>query len=177
MNQLANDKASSDQDHMDHMDALHDALSYMPLSAPGLAIGSASKLKVKIVNTTVFLHNGLFKSKATAEVVFTATTDDITADASTVQERCYVLSLQADGTPTLTPGTVASGTGNAVVPDAPAAETGIGYLRLAVAAGSTDFDATTDELDEGHLTDTYVDFGFRFPRFDAAFEVGGVTAA
>jgi hypothetical protein len=28
---------------------------------------------------------------------------------------------------------------------------------LAVAAGSTDFNATSDDLDAGHLTDTYID--------------------
>ncbi|KKL93229.1 hypothetical protein LCGC14_1876820, partial [marine sediment metagenome] len=46
--------------------------------------------------------------------------------------------------------------------------TPIGYLRLAVAAGATDFDATSDDLSDGHLTDTFYSIGFLSPRFDAA---------
>ena len=127
------------------------------LSAAGLVIGSGDASKIKITNTVVFLNKGVFKSKATAETVFTATTHDITAVAGSVQEAVYLVSLQADGTVIITKGTTATGAGNAVIPDTPAGETAIGYLRLAVAAGSTDFDATSDDLSAGHLTDTYVD--------------------
>lgn len=127
------------------------------LSPPTLVIGTGAASKIKITNTVVFLNKGVFKSKATAEVTFTATTHDITADSSLVQEAVYLVSLQADGTPIITMGTVASGAGNALIPSTPAGETAIGYLRLAVAAGSTDFDASSDLLSAGHLTDTYVD--------------------
>lgn len=132
----------------------------MALSAAGLTIGSSSKKTVKIANTVTYLAAGVFKSKTTAEKAFTATTHDITANALSVQEAVYVVSLQADGTVTLTKGTTTTGAGNAPIPDGPANETVIGYLRLAVEAGAVDFDASTDELDESHLTDTYTDVSF-----------------
>jgi hypothetical protein len=128
------------------------------LAAAGLAIGTVSAAEVKIANTVTYLNKGVFKSKTTAEVAFTATTHDITAVAGSVQEAVYLISLQADGTPIITKGATATGAGNAVIPSTPAGETAIGYLRLAVAAGSTDFDATSDDLSAAHLTDTYVDF-------------------
>ena len=131
-------------------------LNYHAVSSAGLAIGSSSKAAVKIANTVTYIHAGLFKSKTTAEVAFTATTHDIAADADTVQEACYLISLAADGTPTMTMGTIASGAGNAVVPATPSGKTAIGYVRIAVAAGSTKFDASSDDLDAAHITDTYV---------------------
>ena len=127
------------------------------LSAAGLVIGSGDATKIKITNTVVFLNKGVFKSKATAETAFTATTHDITAVSGSIQEAVYLLSLQADGTVIITKGATATGAGNAAIPSTPAGETAIGYLRLAVAAGSTDFDASSDDLSAGHLTDTYVD--------------------
>lgn len=127
------------------------------LAAAGLTIGSGDASKIKITNTVVFLNKGVFKSKSTAETVFTATIHDITAVSGSVQEAVYLVSLQADGTVIITKGATATGAGNAVIPSTPAGETAIGYLRLAVAAGSTDFDATSDDLSAGHLTDTYVD--------------------
>jgi hypothetical protein len=128
------------------------------LSPAGLAIGSVSKKEVLIANTVVFLVKGVFKSKSTAEVAFTATTHDITAVSGSIQEAVYLYSLDASGTVTVTKGATATGSGNAVVPATPAGNTAIGHLRLAVAAGSTDFNATTDDLDAGHLTDTYTDY-------------------
>ena len=130
------------------------------LVAAGLAIGSGSKAKVLIANTVTYLIAGIFKSKSTAEVAFTATTHDIAANASTVQEAVYTMSLQADGTPTLTMGTIATGAGNAVVPAGPSTEAVIGYVRIAMDAGATPFDATSDDLDAGHLTATYYDAAF-----------------
>ena len=128
------------------------------LATAGLAIGTTSTSEVRIVNTTTFLNKGIFKSKSAAEIAFTATTHDITAAAGSIQEAVCLVSLQADGTGILTKGTTATGSGNAIIPATPAGETAIGYLRLAVAAGSTDFDATSDALSDAHLTDTYVNF-------------------
>lgn len=160
--------ARSFQPLMDLLDAYHTALNNRCLNTPGLAIGSASKTKVLIANTTNYLVDGVFKSKSTAEVDFTATTHDIPADADTVQEAVYLITLNAAGTPTVTMGDIATGAGNAKLPERPATGTPIGYVRIAVAAGATDFDATTDELDEAHITDTYVNLGgLYYNRFDA----------
>lgn len=153
---------------MDYFDRLNVAQRYRALGTPGLAIGSVSAAKVLIGNTTPYLHDGVFKSKTTAEVAFTATTHDIAADASSVQEAVYVVLLAADGTPSLKMGAIATGSGNAKLPELTAADgTPIGYVRVAVAAGATPFDASTDLLSAGHITDTYVNLGFVAPRFDA----------
>lgn len=168
MDALNAGKALNQQNLMDMFDLIHTRNKYRALSAAGLAIGSVSKAKILIANTVTYLHNGIFKSKTTAEVAFTATTHDIAPDASAVQEACYLVCLAADGTPSITMGAIASGAGNAKLPAIPSDVTPIGYLRLAVAAGATLFDATTDELDEAHLTDTYVDLGFLCERFDSS---------
>lgn len=132
----------------------------MALTAAGLAIGFVSKAKVKIGNTVTFLISGVFKSKTTAEVAFTATTHNIANNAASIQEAVYVVSLAADGTPKLTMGAIATGAGNAVIPACPAGEAPIGHIRVAVAAGATLFNASTDELDAAHLTVTYTDMAF-----------------
>lgn len=160
--------ALNHQDKMDFFDRLAVAHKYRALGTPGLAIGSVSKAKVLIANTTPYLHNGIFKSKTTAEVAFTATTHDIPADADEVQEAIYVVLLAADGTPSIKMGAIASGSGAALLPELSATDgTPIGYVRVAVAAGATSFDASTDELDEAHITDTYVNLGFVCPMFGA----------
>lgn len=157
------------QDLITQFDALDTAWRYSCFSLAGLAIGSVSKKTLKIVNTVTFASNGIGKSKTTAAVAFTATTHDITASASAAQEACYLVTLASDGTPTVTMGSVASGAGNAKLPDVPSGGTPIGYARILVAAGSTSFDATSDDLDAGHLTVTYYDIlGPLFPRFDSS---------
>ena len=169
MEKLSKQKALSHQQLMDAFDELNDNLKYRALVDPGIAIGSSDASKIKITNTVKFLHNGIFKSKSTAETAFTATTHDIEADADTIQEACYLVCLNASGTVTIHMGEIAEGSGNALLPEIPAGLTPIGYLRLAVAAGSTDFNASTDDLSEsGWLTDTYYSLGFLSPRFDAA---------
>jgi hypothetical protein len=160
--------AGGSQALADHFDLINTALKYQCLSNPGVVIGSTSAATVKITNTTVFTSNGEFKSKTTAEVPFTATTHDIAADADTVQEACYLLCLAGDGTASLVMGAIASGSGAAKWPDRPSNLTPIGGVRVAVAAGATNFDATSDNLSAGHITDTFYSFGYFGPRFDAA---------
>lgn len=167
MNQLNPKYADFHQDQMTMFDLLQTRMKYRALSAPGLAIGT-SKPQVKITNTTVYLHNGIFKSKTTADTAFTATTHDIPANASTVQEACYLISLAANGAVTITMGAIATGSGKALLPEIPDGKTPIGYVRVAVSAGATPFDASTDNLDAAHLTVTYVDLGWVSERFDAA---------
>jgi len=158
----------STQPLMDLVDEMNTQIRNMALSTGGLCIGSSAPAKVKIASTIYYLSSGVFKNKTTAEVVFTATTHDITANADSIQGACYLLTLDASGTVTITKGTTVTGSGNALLPERPATGTPIGYVRIAVAAGSTDFDASTDNLSAAHLTDTYVDLGFLGARFDAA---------
>lgn len=153
---------------MDHMDFVNTCMRNQCLSAAGLAIGTVSNVKVKIVNTVTYLSGGIFKSKASAEVAFTDTTHDIAADASNVKEAMYLLTLDAAGAATLTMGAIATGSGNAKLPERPSSGTPIGAVRVAVAAGATMFDANTNALNAAHLTVTYYDYGYLAPRFDAA---------
>jgi len=131
-------------------------LAAATLAFAGLAIGSGSKAKVLIANTITYVIDGVLYQKTTAEIAFTATTHDIAADAGSVQEAVYLYSVDSAGTVTVTKSPTATGAGNAAIPATPAGDAPLGYLRLAVAAGATDFDASSDLLDAAHLTDTYV---------------------
>ena len=166
MDKLSKTQALSHQRLMTMLDELNTNLNNRVLNDPGLAIGSDTA-KVQIANTTKFLADGVFKSKSGAEVAFTATTHDIEADADSIQEACYLVGLSSAGAMTLTMGAISSESGEALLPEIPADVTPVGYLRLQVAAGSTDFNASSDALSAGHLTDTYVNLGFLSPRFDA----------
>lgn len=154
------------------------ALKNAVLSDAGLRIkgGSASPL-AQNENAVVFLIDGVYKSKAQADIAFTATTHDIAADAGAVQEAVYAVSLQGDGTITVTMGEIASGAGNAVAPQAPEGEALVGYIRVAVDAGATDFDASSDDLDASHLTVTFEDRAFASvePEVEAATDLSAVT--
>jgi hypothetical protein len=127
------------------------ALGYMCLTSAGLAIGSASKAKVLITtNPVTYLNAGIFKTKATAEVAFTATVHDI-ADG---YKRRYLYSLQADGTPTVTASDAVLIAGSLTTPTCPTGETPIGYVDLE--SDGAAFVAATTLLDAGTVTDTYV---------------------
>lgn len=124
---------------------------------PVLAIGSGDKKKVLITTgaTGLFSIEGkLYVTPASQEVVFTATTDDIVADAAVVQEKTYLVCLNASGTGSIIGGAQAA-TGLSVAPAVPVDLCVIGKVVLRVAAGAVNFDATTDELDESHITDVY----------------------
>lgn len=142
--------------------AVQNVMQNRTLAPPGLAIGTDAT-KVLIANTCVFSLAGVLYSKTTAEVAFTATAHDIAADALTVQEAVYLFSTVANGTITITKGTTATGAGNAAIPAVPAGGVPIGYTRIAVAAGIVDFDASSDDLDDAHLTVTYVDLSYIAP--------------
>lgn len=148
------------------------------LTAAGLRIkgGSASPI-AQNENAVTYVIDGVYKSKAQADVAFTATTHDIAADGSLVQEAVYAVSLQGDGTITVTMGTIADGAGNGAKPQAPEGEALIGYIRVAVDAGATDFDATSDDLDASHLTVTFEDVAFASvePEVEAATDLSAVT--
>ncbi|MFA5130764.1 MAG: hypothetical protein WC477_07705 [Patescibacteria group bacterium] len=135
------------------------AVKNMCHSYAGLVIGTSAAEKVKLTNNTDVSVNGkMFQLAASAELAFTATTDDIEADANNVREAVYLYVVDEDGATSLFKGDEASGSGNAVVPETPEGKACIGYVRVAVAAGSTKFDATSDSLAAGHITDTYVNF-------------------
>lgn len=140
---------------------------YRALTAAGLAIGTGDNKKVKVVNTVTYLFNGVFKSKTTAEVAFTATTHDIAANANVGQEAQYFICVDGSGTLSIVMGAIAN-SGASLMPEIPANLTVIGVVKILVAAGSTKFTANSDALNAGHLTVTYTDLGMVSERFDAA---------
>jgi hypothetical protein len=147
------------------LDMILDFVANMPLGGT-IGIGTTSKAKVKVLTQIDFLYHGKLKSvAANTEVAFTATDDDITADADTDQDRTYL--LVSNGTTTKLVAGVQADTGlsedpsEALIGD----NTVLGRIVLTVADGSTDFDASTDELDAAHITDVYEMEGLYAPRF------------
>lgn len=118
------------------------------LSNPTLAIGTSSAAEVKNSAFDV-MRDGVISTVAAGETGFTATTDDIADGYGAV----YNVYLDATNTIKMLKGTAtALGTG-AVAPATPAGGFKIGEVKL-VADGDT-FDATTDDLSETWITDTY----------------------
>lgn len=147
--------------NIQHLLNFQQRVANMCLYNAALAIGSSSKLKVKIATgaTGEYLIEGVrYTSPAAQEIAFTATTDDIVADATTVQEKTYLVCLDSSGTGSIISGEQAD-TGESVAPEVDADLCVVGKVVLRVAAGTTNFDATTDELDEGHITDVYTNLG------------------
>lgn len=131
-----------------------------------IGIGTTSAAKVKVLTQIDFLYHGNLKSvAANTEIAFTATTDDIIANADKAQERKYL--LVSNGTTTkLVAGVQADASLSqdpleALIGD----NTVLGRVTLQVAAGSTNFDASTDLLSAAHITDTYENIGLYAPRF------------
>jgi len=142
--------------------SLKGVLENRVLNSPGLAIGSAAA-KVAIGATCEFTIDGIFYSKAPAEVAFTATTHDIVAPTGITKERYYVLSITSNGTVTITAGTVAlEGYGDSpAFSSLPSDCCVLGYVKLVVKAGQT-FDATTTGLNNSTVLKsvTYVNTSF-----------------
>lgn len=178
MNQLDPGKALGNQTVMTLFDNQAMALdnyafgsaSTLPI---GLAQGATANTSIKTTSTFAYTSTGVLKSKATAEVPFTTTTHDIPANASAVQERVYMVTVNAAGTLAITAGTIASGAGNAALPERPSTDgtTPIGYVRITVAAGATPFTAGTTQPiagTTGAITVAYTD-GYPLPRFGRSF--------
>lgn len=160
--------ALANQGLMNQMDALDTAQKYRALSSAGLAIGTTANTAVRITNAVTYLLGGVFASKTPAEVAFTPGTHDIAPSASSVQERVYLVNLDGAGNPTIAAGVVASGAGNALLPERQTNLTPIGTVRIAVAAGNAGFTGGTTALNAGQLTVTYNSVGAYGSRFDGA---------
>lgn len=140
----------------------------MNLFYPVLAIGSGSAALVKISTGAggssstaynIFMIEGVqYAAPASQEIAFTATTDDIVADAATAQEKTYLVMLNSSGTGSILGGDQAA-IGKSVAPEPPATKCVVGKVVLSVAAGTTNFDASTDLLSASHITDTYTNIG------------------
>jgi hypothetical protein len=122
------------------------------LSNPTIAIGSASKAKVKHGDIT-YIKDGVISTVAGGEVEFTATTHDITSAEAKEQEAQYLVYLDGSDVKILK-GTTADADASAL-PALPTGKIRLGSCKVVVDAGTDDFDASTDLLDAGHLTTTF----------------------
>lgn len=138
-------------------DLIHPRQDYIT-TRPGLAIGTSSAAEIKIANIVRCVVAAALSvlELAAAEHAFTATADDIAADAATAQERWYLLSTVDGINVVVTPGTIAD-VGLGVPPAIPANAAPIGLVKIVVAVGAVPFDATTDLLSASHLTVTFED--------------------
>lgn len=124
-----------------------------------LAIGSSDPTKVKIAtgtdaNNLFSIEGVVIAAPSSQEIAFTATTDDIAPDATTAQEKTYLVMLDSGGTGSILGGDQAA-IGKSVAPEPPVTKCVVGKVVLSIAAGTTKFDASTDLLSAGHITDTY----------------------
>lgn len=124
-------------------------------NSAGLAIGSASKPKVKIVNTIYALLNGVLVKKTTAEVVLAGT---VAGAAFNV----FVLSLAADGTVTATMGTAGATIGAVVFPAVPANNAVIGFV-IVNPTGTGNFVGGTTDLDDATVVPNAVYINTPYP--------------
>ena len=81
---------------------------------------------------------------------FTATTDDLAKSTGAV----YNVYLDATNTIKILKGTATAGGTGAVCPATPSGGMKIGEVKIVVSADAI-FNATTDDLDSAHITDTY----------------------
>lgn len=119
------------------------------LGNPTLAIGSSSKKKVKNSAFSV-MRDGVISTIASTETDFTATTDDLAKSTGAV----YNVYLDATNTIKILKGTATAGGVGAVCPATPSGGMKIGEVKIVVNADAI-FNATTDDLDASHITDTY----------------------
>lgn len=112
------------------------------LTSAGLAIGTGSKKKVKIVNDTYGYVNGkLVKVAAATEVTLSGTVANATFNL-------YVLTVDDTGAVTATMGTAGATLGAVVMPAVPADEAMIGFVIINP-TGTGNFVGATTDLDDG----------------------------
>lgn len=109
-------------------------------NSAGLAIGSSSKAKVKIVNTIYAWIDGVIVKKTTAEVALSGTVANATFNV-------YVITLKADGTATARMGTAGATLGAVVMPTIPTDELVLGFA-IVNPTGTGNFVGGTTELDD-----------------------------
>jgi len=141
---IINSEITNNENLRKPLSELQSAVVDMAMTDAGLTIGTSANTAVKIANSVYAFCNGIMTLKTTAEVAFTATTHDVTADAF----RIFVLSLASDGTVTITAGTEGASLALATLPVVPSNEAILGFVIINP-TGTGDFDAGTTALDDG----------------------------
>jgi hypothetical protein len=132
------------------------ATSYANLTDPGLAIGSGSKKKVLVTNTSTVRINGEFKSVTTAEVTLAGT-------SLAASQEC-IFSICNSGTAfSAVQGRIVATGLTPEIPRPTAATALIGYMKVVTDSTGAFVPGTTD-LDYASATVTYVDLGCYPPK-------------
>src|SRR5204863_2951403 len=121
------------------LDKLQRPLSSLVLNSAGLAIGSSSKPKVKIANTTYAYVEGVLAKKTTAEISLPAST------VTNAKFNVFVLAMDSGATVTAYAGTQASTIGGVIFPTIPSGSAVIGFV-IVNPTGTGDFVAGTNDL-------------------------------
>lgn len=121
-------------------DKLQRALSAQVLNSAGLTIGSSSKAKVKIANTTYAYIEGTLVAKTTAEITLAGT-------VTNAKFNVYVLSINSAGTVSAAMGTEAATLGGVTFPTLPDGSAMIGFA-IVNPTGTGNFVGGTTELDD-----------------------------
>lgn len=121
-------------------DKLQRPLSSTLLNTGGLAIGSVSKAKVKIVNTIYAYVEGVLRSKTTAEITVSGT-------VTNAKFNVYVLSMDSAGTVTLQMGTEAATLAGVIFPTVVSGNAVIGFV-IVNPTGTGNFVGGTTEFDD-----------------------------
>lgn len=137
---IVNGAVTSDQNLLNALGDLQKAACDVLFNSAGLAIGSASKAKVKIVNTVYAYIDGILTKKTTAEVTLAGTVVNATFNV-------YVITLKNDGTATARMGTAGATLGAVVLPTIPADELVLGFA-IVNPTGTGNFVGGTTELDD-----------------------------
>ena len=131
------------------------ALSAVCLNSAGLAIGSSSKPKVKIVNTTYAYVEGVIAKKTTAEIVLSGT-------VTNAKFNVFVLSMDSAAAVTATAGTQATTLAGVIFPALPDGSAMIGFV-IVNPTGTGDFVGATTDLDDATVVPNAVYVNTPFP--------------
>lgn len=136
-------------------DKLQRALSAQVLNSAGLAIGSSSKPKVKIANTTYALIEGALASKTTAEIV-------LAGSVTNAKYNVFVLSINAAGTVAAAMGTEAATLAAVTFPTLADGSAMIGFV-IVNPTGTGSFVGGTTDLDDATVVPNAVYVNTPFP--------------
>jgi hypothetical protein len=136
--------------------SLQRPLSSIVLNSAGLVIGSSSKPKIKIANTTYAYVEGVLAKKTTAEIVISGT-------VTNAKFNVFVLCVDAAGAVTALTGTQAATLAGVVFPTVLAGTAVIGFV-IVNPTGTGDFVGGTTDLDDGTVVPNavYVNTPFAF---------------
>lgn len=138
------------------LDKLQRPLSSICLNSAGLVIGSSSKPKVKIANTTYAYVEGVLAKKTTAEIVISGT-------ITNAKFNVYVLTIDSSGTVSATAGTQATTLAGVVFPTVSSGQAVIGFV-IVNPTGTGDFVGGTTDLDDATVVPNavYINTPFAF---------------